>query len=242
MGENGKTRRTVVVACLKAAALLALLGAGAWLALVYSHHLRDVFSRLDEFKQEVLRWGAWGPLAYVALQVIQIVVFIIPGELTQAAGGAIFGPWVGTLWGFVGALLGTACAFLLADALGRPLVRVLLKPATFERLETALNARRGHAAIFVLFLIPGLPKDALSYVAGLTPIRFWPFVLISSVARLPGILLSSFLGSSIVEQHYTAFFVFAGISLALLVLGLVFGKRVERWMTGKNAGGSKLAG
>jgi uncharacterized membrane protein YdjX (TVP38/TMEM64 family) len=215
--------------------LLVLLGAAALILAHYSDRFWRIITGLDEFKREIRSWGVWGPLVFIGFQIVQIVIFFIPGEVTQIAGGAIFGPWMGAFYAWIGAVLGSALAFLLAGWLGRPLIKALVKPQTFERIESLLNARKGFVTVFILFVIPGTPKDTLCYVAGLTPIHFWTFVVISSFARIPGILLSTFLGHSVMEKRYVEFLALCAIGLVALVLGLVFQKRIHDWMSRKDS-------
>ncbi len=232
MTEPSQGRWTIFWAGVKAAALILILAAATLAVFHYREQIWRLFTHFDALKERIVSWGPWGPVAFIALQVAQIVIFFIPGEVTQAAGGAVFGPWLGTLYGFIGAFLGTALAFLLADWLGRPLVKALLKPETFDKVEKLLNARKGFVSVFLLFLIPGMPKDSLCYVAGLTPIHFGWFVLVSSLARIPGILLSAYLGSSLLQQRTGEFLILCGVGLVALILGLVFRKRLHDWMTG----------
>jgi uncharacterized membrane protein YdjX (TVP38/TMEM64 family) len=236
---KGNGRRELIVAGLKAAALLVFLGAATWVVALYHRQLWHMLTRPDEFKDLIVRWGMWGPLAYIGFQVVQIVIFVIPGEITQSAAGYLFGPWLGALYCLIGAALGSALAFLLADALGRPLVRYLVGAERFERLEKTLNERTGIVTVFILFVIPGMPKDTLCYIAGLTPMHFWTFVLVSTLARVPGILLSTLAGDSVADRRYHEFLILCGVALALLILGLIFQKRLQRWMSGKRKGSDK---
>ncbi len=235
-----RSNRALIWAALRAAMLLFLLGVAALILAHYSDHFWRVVSERDEFKREILSWGVWGPLVFIGFQIVQIVIFFIPGEVTQVAGGAIFGPWAGAFYAWIGSVLGSALAFLLADGLGRPLIKALVRPETFERLESLLNARKGFVTVFILFVIPGTPKDTLCYVAGLTPIHFWTFLLISCFARVPGILLSTFLGSSVMQKRYVEFLALCALSLLALILGLVFQKRIHNWMSKRGSDKSQV--
>ncbi len=234
MAEARTDRRTLIIAGLKAAALLVFLGATTLLLWRYHRQIWGMVARpaqREEFRAWIGSWGMWGPVAYLGLQVVQIVVFVIPGEFVQGAAGYLFGPWLGAVYCLIGAGMGSALAFLLADWLGRPLVRFFIGAQRFERLEKLLNGRRGFLTVFILFLIPGMPKDTLCYMAGLTPIHFWAFLAVSTLARIPGILLSTLAGDSVAERRYHEFLIICGIGLVALVLGLVFRRRLHGWLS-----------
>jgi uncharacterized membrane protein YdjX (TVP38/TMEM64 family) len=235
--EKRTITRALIVATIKAAALLIFLGGTTWAVVYYHDYLWSIIHQRDRFKDWVLSWGAWGPVVFIGFQVVQIVIFVIPGELTQAAAGYLFGTWLGTFYSLIGSGIGSALAFLLSDWLGRPLVKLLVRPDQFDRLERALNTRKGLVTVFVLFLIPGTPKDTLCYVAGLTPIRFWRLVILSTLARTPGILLSSVLGESVYERNYHEFIAFCCIGLVGLIVGIVFRKRIEAWISRRKEAG-----
>jgi len=241
--------RALVLAGVKAAILLAFLVVATWGAVYLMQRSGFGLSRLAHINAQTLKkecgnairpiedWKDSHPvlarLAFIGLQVAQIVVFVVPGEATQVAGGYFFGTWEGALYCVIGAALGGGLAFLLATWLGRPLIRFLVRPEPLSRLENMLNQRKGWVTVFVLFLFPGVPKDALSYIAGLTPMHFGAFVLLSTLARIPGILLSTFVGDSVAEKHYHLFISLCILGLATLILGLLLRRRVESWISRK---------
>jgi len=171
-------------AAVRAAVLLLFLGLTTWVVVRYYGHIWRVVTHPDELQDWVASYGRWGPLVFLGVQILQIVVFVIPGEVVQVAGGYLFGAWGGVGYCVAGAIIGALVVFLAAKWLGRPFVRYLVKAEQFSRLEKVLNRRAGIVTVFVLFLIPGVPKDVLCYVAGLTPMRLGLFLVVSTVARL----------------------------------------------------------
>jgi uncharacterized membrane protein YdjX (TVP38/TMEM64 family) len=239
--------RALVLAGVKAAILLAFLALTTWGAVCLLQKSGFSLPQLAHINAETLKrefgqaiqpmedWkdshGVLARLAFVGIQVGQIVVFVVPGEATQVLGGYLFGTWEGALYCVIGAAIGSGLAFLLADWLGRPLIKFFIRPEQFARLENMLNRRKGWVSVFVLFLFPGVPKDMLCYIAGLTPMHFGAFVLLSTLARIPGILLCTFGGDSIAEKHYHMFLALCILGLVVLVLGLFFRRRVESWIS-----------
>lgn len=174
----------------------------------------------------VATYGSRSALAYVLVQATQVVVFVIPGELVQVAGGYIFGTWLGALLSVAGILLGTAVAFFAARLLGYAVVQALVSPKKLERFEFLISDPKSEIAMFILFLVPGIPKDSLVYIAGLTPIKPMRFFLISMIARLPGLWGAAYIGANLQEKDYWPVVVLSVVSLVLFVLGLRFKDRI----------------
>ena len=118
------------------------------------------------------------PLVYVAIQVLQVFVFVIPGDTVQIAGGYLFGFWLGLLLTILGIAAGSSINFWLARALGRPLLERFFPKHQIDRLSAVANGSRAQVGFFLLFVIPGIPKDILCYIAGISPLKF-PFFLTS---------------------------------------------------------------
>ena len=155
---------------------------------------------------------------------------MLPGEVAQIVGGYLFGTWLGTLYSGIGLAIGSAVDFLLARYLGLPFVSALFSAEKVEKLRAPLGSPGAKAVIFLLFLIPGIPKDALCYVSGLSPLRFRFFIIASMAGRLPGIIGSSLIGSSAASERW----ILAGVVLAgaLILFGAGFFLRghLEQWL------------
>ena len=198
-----------------------------------------VFATPTIMREWILRWGLVGPLLFVGLQTLQVVVFIIPGEVPQIAGGYLFGVPIGLLLSVLGIAIGSAISFWLGRLLGVPFIHALFPADQISRVEKLAGSPRSTMAFFLLFLIPGIPKDVLCYVAGLTSMRFTVFLLVSLIGRTPGILGSVIMGSAAAEKNW----IFAGVvlvlSIVLFALGLVFRTRIESWIETVSAKMSK---
>ena len=198
-----------------AAAAVAVLCVG-WAA--WHFGLFERFSDRDELV-EFLRADGWrGPLLLIVVQFVQVILFAIPGEITQVAAGYVFGAWLGFLYSFVGILIGSGTAFVIGRILGRPLSERLFGKAALEKLDRAVGSSRGRTAVFLLFLLPGAPKDAMSYGAGVTGMPFLEFLLISNLGRTPALLFSTLFGAQLEQQDYGSMAVTgAVVGLVLLV-------------------------
>ena len=208
---------------------LILLGMGLSLGLIWGPELWELLRDEERLKGVISEIGPLGPLIFIGLQFLQVVVFVIPGEVVQVAGGYIYGPWFGLIYSLIGIALGSAAAFFIARALGRPFVEALIRKETVEKLDGMIGHGGGLAALFLLFLLPGLPKDALCYISGLSAIPFLLFFLISTVGRLPALIISVIFGSKLASREWEVVIVIAVAAALLLALGYLFRARLRGW-------------
>lgn len=143
--------------------------------------------------------GPWAVPAFLGLQILQVVVFWIPGAPVDLAGGLLFGTVGGTLLNGLGEALGNAAAFALARAVGRGRVAGWLSAHRHPWISRLLDNPRSVWLFGVLFLLPFGPKDVFCFVAGVSRVRWWTFLAVSTTARIPGLLLTSWLGSLAVD-------------------------------------------
>ena len=186
-----------------------------------------IFSSPERIEAAVRSWGVWAPLAFMLVQFVQVVIFVIPGEIPQIAGGYLFGMFKGAIYSIGGILLGSTFNFLLARWLGIPFVRALFSDRQVRSFDRIAHSARAQIAFFLLFVIPGIPKDILCYVAGLSPLRFLAFIVISTLGRLPGIIGSAAMGSAAASKEWTLALILLGISAVLFVLGLLYRQRIH---------------
>jgi uncharacterized membrane protein YdjX (TVP38/TMEM64 family) len=173
----------------------------------------EIFQGREQLRQYVESWGAWAPAVFVLMQASQVVIAPIPGELTGAVGGFVFGAIPNVIYSTIGLTTGTLLAFVAARIVGLPLVKLFVSQETLAKFHF-LTQRRGTVLALILFTIPGFPKDILSYILGISPMAFIPFAVVSTVGRLPGTILLSFSGSAVYDENWTM--------LALMCGGCIF--------------------
>ncbi|MBM2828715.1 MAG: hypothetical protein HW408_1247, partial [Actinobacteria bacterium] len=132
--------------------------------------------------------GTWGFAGFVLLQVVQVVLAPIPGEASGFLGGFLYGPFLGTLLSTVGLTIGSFIAFSLSRYFGRPVTDRFVDKATMGRFDYLLH-HKGVFLVFLLFLIPGFPKDILCYILGLGHLTTLEFLAIATTGRLFGTLM-----------------------------------------------------
>jgi uncharacterized membrane protein YdjX (TVP38/TMEM64 family) len=167
-------------------------------------------------KRTVASWGWLAPVVFMAIQALQVIISPFPGEITGPVGGALFGTTWGLIYSSIGLTIGTLIAFWIGRKWGEPLVRPWLSEHNWNRLHFIVEAE-GAIICFILYVIPGFPKDIISYLFGISPMPFWLFALVSTVGRLPGTWISSYFGANVGEQQYVWALVFiAGIAAICL--------------------------
>ena len=188
------------------------------------------FARQPElFRQWVDGLGLWGKAAYVGMCILQVMVAIIPGEPLEIAGGYAFGAWQGTALCLAGAVLGSVAVFALVRRWGRGLVEVFFPADKLEKLHFLLRTSpKRTALLWLIFTVPGTPKDLLCYFAGLTDLPWRTWLLIATVGRLPSIVTSTVGGSALGEQNYRAAVIAFAIALAVAGVGYLIYRAVCR--------------
>jgi uncharacterized membrane protein YdjX (TVP38/TMEM64 family) len=171
-----------------------------------------------------------GPLSFIGfiiLQALQVVAAPIPGEVTGVIGGFLYGIFLGLILSTIGLTLGSWLAFHLSKTFGRPFVHKFVSKKTLDKYGYLLH-HKGAFLVFLLFLIPGFPKDLLCYVLGLGPLSTKEFLLISTVGRFFGTVLLTFGGAFLRNQQYNRFFLLLGVAIIVVFLSMVYKEKLER--------------
>jgi uncharacterized membrane protein YdjX (TVP38/TMEM64 family) len=165
-------------------------------------------------------------VAFILLQILQVVAAPIPGEATGLIGGYLYGPILGTVYSTIGLTIGSWIAFVLARFFGLPLVEKAVKPSTMQKYDYFLK-HRGLFVSFLLFLIPGFPKDCLCYIMGLSHMKTRHFLSLSMAGRLLGTILLSVSGSCARNHQYTGLLIVAGISCIFVTVAYFYR---DKWL------------
>lgn len=166
-------------------------------------------------KATVESWGYMGPVVFVAAQALQVIISPIPGEATGLAGGFLFGTTLGFIYSTIGLTLGTLACFGVGRWLGTAFVQRFVAEHHWEKMGFIVEAE-GAILCFILYLIPGFPKDIISYLFGLSPMPFWVFALVSTLGRAPGTWILSAQGGYVAAGHLWKFAALVTFLAALL--------------------------
>lgn len=190
---------------------------------------------LASFSQEGLRdyirsFGSAGWIVFLLLQILQVFIALIPGELLESVAGFAFGPLVGTLLCYGGIAIASTLVFLLTRKYGVRLVEVFTSREKINQLRFLNTDRKRDLLIFLAFFIPGTPKDLLTYFVGLTEIKLGTFLALSLIARIPSVVTSTFGGHLLGEGKYVLAIVIYAITGVISLLGMVC---YNKWLKNK---------
>ncbi len=211
-----KKKRAYAVIRLSVLALI-IIGVPAVLFFNYRDTLfnADWLSQLPVLLSRYRRQAAF---ILIALQILQVIICIVPGQPIQFAASYMFGITKGYLISVTGAVIGAFIAFYISGLLGKDAVCTLFGREKVEDYRRKLNSGRGLMAVLLIYLIPGIPKDLTAYAAGISDMRIRPFLLVSTIGRSPAMLGSLLIGHFFSRGNYKAVAALAVITVILLII------------------------
>jgi len=215
MGQlNNKTTWWVVLGVFGLLAAFAVYevatGAPAW------RYLLRLYQDKHFLRATVKSWGWLGPLVFIVIQALQVILSPIPGEATGLAGGFLFGVGLGFIYSTIGLTAGTLACFGVGRWLGASFIQRFVADHYWERMGFIIEAE-GAILCFILYLIPGFPKDIISYLFGLSPMPFWVFAIVSTLGRVPGTWVLSAQGSHMAPGQLREFALLLAVVAAVVI-------------------------
>ena len=186
----------------------------------------------EAFRAWIDSMGIWGRIAFIGMNILQVLVAIIPGGPLEVAGGYAFGHFEAMILCAIGMGIGSALVFLLVRYFGYKLVEAFFPVEKINELRFLKSTKSRDILILLLFLIPGTPKDLVAYFCGLTEIKFSTFILIATFARIPGIWGSTAGGSAMGEKSYITALIIMAIVFACTAIGVLIYSLIVK-MNGK---------
>ena len=166
-------------------------------------------------------------LAMLGINIVQVLLAFLPGEPVELASGYAFGFWEGTALCLVASGLATSMIYWATRRWGWKLVGLFFDRSLFDRFSWLKSAKRLELIMFIVFLIPGTPKDFLTYFAGLTNMRFLPVVLIATFGRIPSIVTSTIAASAVGSGNWPLVACTLVASAFLLAVGGLMCRRLR---------------
>lgn len=194
--------RKNVTAILKGAVFAVILIGIPLYLYFFQKDFLSMFNSVQDIEDYVHQHNGYGVFILIAAQVLQIIICIIPGQPIQFAAGYLYGNLFAILMSIGGAVIGSTITFYLAKILGRDAMNLFFGEKKAIQYIEKLNTKNGFLVLFMLYFIPGFPKDALSYLSGLSKIRWAPFIVLTSIARIPAMCGSILIGSFTKDQRY----------------------------------------
>lgn len=230
--DKQEQRKKRIIALVGAGLLLVFLGVVCWFV---ARPMLQFVSQPDQFRDWVDTHGAWGRIAFVGMMIFQVIVAIIPGEPLEIGAGYAFGVIEGTCLCLLGTLISSVGIFLFVKKFGMKFVTLFVSEEKILSLKFLQNTRRIHLVAFLLFFIPGTPKDVLTYIVGLTPMRLPAWILITTVARIPSVISSTIGGNALGTQEYLFAVIVFVVTAAISGLGVLVYRQITKYHAAKEA-------
>ena len=219
-----KRRKIFAVLSIVAFAAIIIL-----LTLLFIRVFAPYMQSTEEFRAFLETYGWRGRLILFGLQCVQVVIALIPGEVIELGAGYAYGALEGTLICMAGVALSSSFIFWLTKKFGTPLVELFISREKIHELRFINSEKKLKRLVFLLFFIPGTPKDVLTYFVGLTNIRLSEFLIISLVARIPSLLSSTLCGGYLGKERYVTAIIIYAITAAVSIAGyLLYNKFISR--------------
>lgn len=196
----------------------------------YQPQVIENMSSMENVNAFFRQYKAQSILVYIGAQIAQIIICIIPGQWLQFAAGYMYGFWLGFLFSLIGAAIGSVLTYYVAKLLGRDAMHLIFGEARINDFIHKLNSKKAIVVVFLIFLIPGVPKDLCNYAAGISEMKLKAFLVVSLVGRSPGMMGSLLMGRQIEAGNYTGAVVIAVIAVILCILGIIMRKRITKWL------------
>ncbi len=204
---------------------LLTLFAGLCAYVLIHYDLYVYFTRRSKALELINSFHPYDAIIFIVLQTLQVVFAPIPGEATGLIGGFVYGPVLGTVYSTIGLTAGSWLAFYLARVFGLPFVEKAVNPQLVKKYDYVME-HQGALISFILFLVPGFPKDYLCYIMGLSHMKTATFLVISTTGRLFGTILLSVCGSYARKNQFLALFIALGISGIFALLAYLYREKI----------------
>lgn len=181
---------------------------------------------LSRVIDDVRNAGPLGFLILLAMQFMQIVVAFIPGEVVQMAAGTMYGPWLGAAVVLLGCIISSAFVFAVVHRLGAPFVRDMVPTKYLDKFNAFEESGKLSIVVFILFLIPAMPKDTFTYLVPLTNMRMRDFLVLSNVGRIPGIVISTYAANGLVDGNITQSIIIFAVVAVIAIVAIVFRDKI----------------
>ena len=179
---------------------------------------------MDKLLNYISDKGALGILIYIGIQALQVVIPLIPP--IQIIGGVLYGSILGSLYSCIGIYLGMSIVYVLVRLFGYPIVEAMIDGKDLKKFGFLQNSSKAELIFFILYFIPGMPKDTLSFVAPLTGVKTRNYFLFVLPARFPLMILAAVFGSAVRNQEYTFAVILCIIMIDLAILGILFRDKI----------------
>ena len=175
----------------------------------------------ENFRDIILSYGTWGAVVALGIQVLQVIVSPIPGQVVEIGVGMAYGEIEGSFLCLLGSAIAALIIMLFVKKFGIKFVELFVPIDKINDIKIINSEKKLERAAFILFFIPGTPKDPLLFFFGVTQIRTWRLVIIQTIARAPAIFATTYGGKLLAAGNYTAAVITFVIIGAFAIIGML---------------------
>ncbi len=197
----------------------------------FGREVVKVISDPQKFREWLNGFGPYDELVFILIRSVQTIIKIIPAEPLEIGSGYAWGAGLGMLYCLIGNFIGTLIILALTRRFGRAFVECFLPANNLQLISLFKNSKKVYALLFFFYLIPGSPKDGLTYLVGMMNVKVVPFLVLTFIARVPSVLSSTLCGSTLAEKQYLISAIIFGATFVLaLIGGFIYKKYTDKKM------------
>lgn len=151
--------------------------------------------------------------------ILQVLIAVIPAGPFQFMAGIIYGPFIGSIICLIAFIIGSILVYCITKKYGYNIISKFVKKDDIDKFKFLINSNKYKLIFIILFIIPGSPKDVMSYIAGLTDISLWQFILINLIGRIPSTFLTAYSGDLFSDSKIEQSIKFIIILIIISILG-----------------------
>ena len=218
------TKQQIALLVVIAVVILAVIGAVIYFWPYISSLQEEENQKI--FQDWVRSFGPWGVIILLVIQVLQIILFFIPGEVIEFSSGLLYGILGGYLICIAGQILAILLTYFLVMIFGKALVDKMVDKETMDKVED--RHTRAEVLLFFCLLIPGIPKDVFNFVAPYCKVPMWKYIIITLIARFPTVFSSILMGAAILNGEFNLSLIVLIVSATVGICGIIFNKQIVK--------------
>lgn len=220
-------KKTIILRLLIIVAMLAVAGACVYMYLHFGKSAVELVKDTDRFKEWIEGFGIWGVIVFVAIRIVQTIFKFIPTEPIEIGAGLVWGWFGGFLLCLLGNILGSIIILFMTRRIGTRILKLFRLDNKLQSMRFLQNREKRNRLLFIFYLLPGTPKDTMTYFAGLTDMNMIEFLIISSIARIPAIVSSTICGAYLGANNFKVAAIVFIVTALLSIPGAMIYKKIS---------------
>ena len=184
-----------------------------------------MFSDNTNLLEWLNQFGRWDEVVFVSIRALQTVVKFIPAEPLEIGSGYVYGIWGGLFYCMLGTEIGSFIILLITKLFGMKAINLFVSQERIDKIKFLQNEKKLKTTLFFIYLIPGTPKDLITYFIGKTKIKISHFLIITGIARIPSIITSTWCGAALGEKNVKLAAIVFISTLVVTIIGTFFYKK-----------------